>query len=84
MYIYIFMTGYMGISTKKMSSMGFLLAVLIISLTLGSLTILINDNDATLPNIGMEGMSKSEKNTMDKNMTDLIRNSKNAPMHSTQ
>jgi len=45
----------MGISGKKMASVGFLLAVLFITLTLGSITFLINDNAATLPNIGLEG-----------------------------
>jgi len=45
----------MGISGTKMASVGFLLAVLFITLTLGSITFLINDNAATLPNIGLEG-----------------------------
>lgn len=45
----------MGISGKKMASIVFLLAVLLIALTLGSVTFLINDNDASLPNVGLEG-----------------------------
>ena len=49
------MKTFMGISGTKMASVGFLLAVLFITLTLGSITFLINDNAATLPNIGLEG-----------------------------
>ena len=45
----------MGISGKKMASIVFLLAVLLIALALGSVTFLINDNDASLPNVGLEG-----------------------------
>lgn len=45
----------MGISGKKMTSIVFLLAVLLIALALGSVTFLINDNDASLPNVGLEG-----------------------------
>jgi len=50
----------MGISGTKMASVGFLLAVLFITLTLGSITFLINDNAATLPNIGLEGNCNRE------------------------
>jgi len=49
------MKGFMGISGKKMTSIVFLLAVLLIALALGSVTFLINDNDASLPNVGLEG-----------------------------
>jgi hypothetical protein len=69
------MKGFMGISGKKMASVGFLLAVLFITLILGSLTFLINDNAATLPNVGLvaglegncnkEAMSKSVKDKKD-------------------
>ena len=49
------MKGLMGISGKKMTSIVFLLAVLFIALTLGSITFLVNNNDSTLPNVGLEG-----------------------------
>lgn len=54
------MKTYMGIPGKKMVSIGFLLAVLFITLSLGSITFLINDNAATLPNIGLEGNCRRE------------------------
>jgi len=82
----------MGISGKKMASVGFLLAVLFITLTLGSITFLINDNAATLPNIGLEGncnresmkkrqegMTSENSQTMISNMEDMKKNIKNAP-----
>ena len=49
------MKGLMGISGKKMTSIVFLLAVLFIALTLGSITFLVNNNDSSLPNVGLEG-----------------------------
>ena len=54
------MKTFMGISGTKMASVGFLLAVLFITLSLGSITFLINDNAATLPNIGLEGNCSRE------------------------
>lgn len=51
----------MGISGKKMTSIIFLLAVLLIALALGSVTFLINDNDASLPNVGLEGNENMEE-----------------------
>ena len=88
------MLKFMGISGKQMTSICFLLAVLIITLALGSLTFLINDNAASLPDVGLgaglegncdhsEGMTEKEKNTMKKNGMDFIKNTKNAPVHST-
>ena len=54
------MKGFLGISATKMSSIVFLFVTLMISLTLGSLTFLVNDNAASVPNvgagIGFEGM----------------------------
>ena len=87
------MTKFMGISCKKLASMGCLLAVLLITLILGSITFLINDNPSRLPDVGLgaglegncnknEGMSEKDKTTMDKNNKDLIKNMKNAPAHS--
>jgi len=84
----------MGFSGKQKASICFLLAVLLIALTLGSLTFLINDNAASLPDVGLgavlegncdhsEGMTVKEQNTMKKNKKDLIKNTKNAPPHST-
>lgn len=55
------MKGFMGISGKKMTSIVFLLAVLLIALALGSVTFLINDNDASLPNVGLEGNENMEE-----------------------
>ena len=55
------MKGFMGISGKKMTSIIFLLAVLLIALALGSVTFLINDNDASLPNVGLEGNENMEE-----------------------
>ena len=49
------MKGLMGISEKKMASIVFLLAVLFIALALGSITFLVNNNDSSLPNVGLEG-----------------------------
>ena len=49
------MNSFMGISGKKMTSICFLLVVIFIALALGSLTFLINDNDARLPDVGLEG-----------------------------
>ena len=49
------MKGLMGISGKKMTSIVFLLAVLFIALALGSITFLVNNNDSSLPNVGLEG-----------------------------
>ena len=51
----------MGISGKKMTSIVFLLAVLLIARALGSVTFLINDNDASLPNVGLEGNENMEE-----------------------
>lgn len=81
----------MGISGKKMTSIVFLLATLLIALTLGSLTFLINDNAASLPNVGLEGnknmeedeesMSNKERENMEEHMKALGKNVKNAPPH---
>lgn len=49
------MKGFMGISGKKMVSVWFLLAVLFIALTLGSITFLIQDNLSMLPDVGLGG-----------------------------
>jgi hypothetical protein len=87
------MTKFMGISGKQMTSIGFLLAVLLITLSLGSLTFLINDNAATLPNFvldaGLEGNCNrnegmSELKKMDVNMKNFVKNTKNAPVHSIE
>ena len=64
------MKGLMGISEKKMASIVFLLVVLFIALTLGSITFLVNNNDSTLPNVGLEGnknMKEGNKNTKEGN-----------------
>jgi hypothetical protein len=55
------MNSFMGISGKKMMSICFLLAVIFIALALGSLTFLINDNDAHLPDVGLEGNENMEE-----------------------
>lgn len=55
------MNSFMGISGKKMMSICFLLAVIFIALVLGSLTFLINDNDAHLPDVGLEGNENMEE-----------------------
>lgn len=80
---------FIGISGKQMTSVFFLLAVLVISLSLGSLTFLINNNVASLPEMGLdsdnrlsEGMSKNEQKKMNGNMIDFIKNTKNIPIHS--
>lgn len=58
------MKGFLGISATKMSSIVFLFVTLMISLTLGSLTFLVNDNAASVPNvgagIGFEGMTDED------------------------
>ena len=80
-------------SGKKMASVGFLLAVLLITLTLGSITFLINDNDTTLPDIGLnaglegncnrkEGLTNDENRKMELNVKKMRENTKNAPDHS--
>tara|TARA_Y100000389_G_scaffold200128_1_gene239921 strand:+ start:417 stop:641 length:225 start_codon:yes stop_codon:yes gene_type:complete len=51
----------MGISGKKMMSICFLLVVIFIALALGSLTFLINDKDARLPDVGLEGNKNMEE-----------------------
>ena len=60
------MKGFLGISATKMSSIVFLFVTLMISLTLGSLTFLVNDNAASVPNvgagIGFEGMEDEGAN----------------------
>ena len=53
--MYITMNKFIGISGKQMTSICFLLAVLLITLILSGLTFLINDNAATLPDVGLEG-----------------------------
>jgi len=90
------MKTFMGISGTKMASVGFLLAVLFITLTLGSITFLINDNAATLPNVGLEGncnreglkkgqkegMTNEEKAKMKINMDNMKKNTEKIPEHS--
>lgn len=87
------MNKFMGISGKKMTSICFLLVVLFITLILGSLTFLINDNAATMPNIGfetglegninhIEGLSDEENEKMKLNMDKMKENTKNIPEHS--
>jgi len=87
------MSSFMGISGKKMSSICFLLAVLFIALALGSLSFLINDNAATLPDVGLgaglegncnrkEGLSNEETEKMNLNINDMKKNTKTIPEHS--
>jgi hypothetical protein len=87
--MYTTMTKFMGISSKQITSIGFLLATLIITLMLGSLTFLINDNAASLPEVGMNvglegnrniGMTEIEK--MDRNVKSFVKHTQNAPAHS--
>jgi hypothetical protein len=81
----------LGISAKKMSSICFLVAVLFITLSLGSLTFLINDNVATLPHVGLdgnyfqtEGLSNKEEETMKMNIDSMKENTNNVPNHSSK
>lgn len=87
------MSSFMVISVKKKSSICFLLAVLFITLALGSLTFLINDNAASLPDVGLgaglegncnlnEGLSNEEMEKMNLNIKDMKKNTKNIPEHS--
>ena len=87
------MKTFMGISGKKMTSICFLLVVLFITLALGSLTFLINDNAATMPDVGFgvglegncnrnEGLSNEENTKMELNMDNMKENTKNTPEHS--
>ena len=61
------MNSFMGISGKKMASICFLLAVLLIALVLGSLTFLINNNDASLPDVGLGAGLEGNKNMKEGN-----------------
>ena len=61
------MNSFMGISGKKLTSICFLLAVLFITLALGSLTFLINDNDASLPDVGLGAGLEGNKNMKEGN-----------------
>lgn len=79
----------MLMSGKKMVSVGFLLAVLLITLILGSITFLINDNDAILPDIGLEGncnrkegLTSDEHGIMELNVKKMREHTQNAPNHS--
>jgi hypothetical protein len=47
------MKSFLGISASKISSMVFLLLAIMISLTLGSITFLVSDNEASVPDVGM-------------------------------
>ena len=55
-----------GFSGKKIASIIFLLAVLLISLILGSVSFLINDNPSSLPNIGIEGNENMDEEVSEK------------------
>lgn len=56
------MKSVMRISRKKMMSIVFLLAIIFIALALSSVSFLINNNESSLPNVGLEG----NKNMKDK------------------
>jgi hypothetical protein len=73
----------MGIAYKQMVSMVFLLATLIITLMLGCLTFLINDNDTSLPDVGVSvGLEGNRIMGMDANMKNFVKHTKYAPAHS--
>ena len=55
------MKGILGFSGKTTTSIVFLLAVIFIALTLGSVRFLVNDNSSSLPNVGLEGNENMEE-----------------------
>jgi hypothetical protein len=73
------MKGILGFSGKTTTSIVFLLAVIFIALTLGSVRFLVNDNSSSLPNVGLEGnenMEEEEEDVEDVEDVEKMKNKK--------
>ena len=65
------MKGILGFSGKTTTSIVFLLAVIFIALTLGSVRFLVNDNSSSLPNVGLEGNENMEEEEEEEDVEDV-------------